>query len=307
MDIFFSSYQLKPRSNLNAKSSAVLRSGALIKVAESDFFGVADLFTWPEFGDDEWQVEIKSNSNLFKRSLELAQHDLEARKEKRSLLKNVAVKNNLLILDFEKEKIENTIVKIKANYDIEKLAQVINTQEAKYRIDFNSILSVDEMDEFLNLLSPKGLKRIEYIEDPTVWNNLDWDRWNKIVPLAIDWSTLDPFAEPSTWSTLVVKPSRQNAEGLLKQAQKLNKKLTVTSSMGHPVGIMHDLSWVQNQLNAEGVHGLMTLNVYEDTPFHKYFLTKESLLQSTSENLKQSGLGMTEALNQLSWKNIREL
>lgn len=307
MNIFLSPYQLQPKISLNAKSGLGWREGCLVKVVEDEYFGVADLFTWPEFGDDSWQEEIKNNSTLFRRALELATIDLKARQEKRSLLQSNPIENNFLVLDFLNPTIEiNKTVKIKGNYEIQKLADFLNSHKATYRIDFNSILSVEEFDDFLNLLNPETIKNTEYIEDPTVWNNIDWNRWNKKIPLALDWSTLDPFNDVESWTTLVVKPNRQNAEVLLQECRLRNKSITVTSSMGHPVGLMHDLAWVQRNLNSEGVQGLLTLDAYEKTPFHAYLKQNEAFLAATEANLKQTGIGMTEAITTLSWSSIRE-
>lgn len=310
MKVFFSEYQLRPKEKLNSRSTLNIRSGALIKILDGEgFFGVADLFTWPEFGDETWKDEIKKNSNLYQRSLELASQDLMARKEKKSLLSDQSVKNNYLVFDFEKLRFYSSqdTVKIKGDYNILALAQHINEGKFKVRIDFNSCLSAEEFDAFLKLLSPEAVHRVEYIEDPTVWNRNDWTRWNKKIPLAIDWSTLDPFGDISTWSYLVVKPTRQKAELMLQQAKEKNKKITITSSMGHPVGLMHDLSWVQRHMGHEGTQGLLTLDIYETTDFNSYFRQKNNELNASSNNLNDFGIGMTQALVNLKWRELYEL
>lgn len=318
--IFYSPYVLQPIESLNAKTGSLSRKGVLVKVTQGDDWGVADLFTWPEFGDETFQEAIQDKTNLYLRCLELAEKDLFARKEKRSLLKDQFIENNLLILDFKSVdfnsiEFKDCTVKIKGSDQFLELAQILNQVKAssiRFRIDFNSVLAVDEFDEFLSLLSKETLKKIEYIEDPTVWNSEDWQRWNEEIPLALDWSMTDYLAYPQTWSVLVIKPTRQNYEVLSQAVGQLGKKISLTSAMEHPVGLMHGLSYAQtldqNQLlkQRQGLgeslkQGFLTLDSYKPTDFHKYFLQEGSKIKPSRSVVEDYGIGMTEELNRLSW------
>lgn len=299
MKINICPYQLKKKSKLNSQNLSDIQNGALVKIIEGDFWGVADVCPKPELGDVELELELKTEGNLFKRALELAEQDLKARKEKRSLLQNKFVNNNILILDYKtvdlnSQKYTDQTIKIKGDHDIENLAVKLNQTEnlVKVRIDFNSCLSDEKFDSFLKLLTTDSLKKIEYIEDPTVFNS-EWKEWNKKISLAFDFQKTDYDREFAKFQ--IIKPSRQ-------RIPENTENVILTSAMEHPVGLAHALSLAQPY--SEKILGFGTLKLFEDSGFHQFFIEDENKINFSDQILKDFGIGMTEALNKLNWQNL---
>jgi len=294
MEVLLSPYELKKTG-----SDGVQR-GTLIKISENGNWGVADLCPHPSLGDNPWEVEVGHKGRLYKRALQLASEDLNARKSGVSLLVEKKVLNNFLVTDYRSvnlndRKFENQTVKIKGDAQVDLLANVLNkiNQNIKLRIDFNSKLAAAGFENFLSLLLPEVFIKIEYIEDPAPLSTL-WGEWNIKVPLASDWEVTNDAALAKY---RIVKPSREEislASGLV----------TFTSSMDHPVGVGHGLRLAQQF--ATNVSGFLTLGHYEATPFHKYFETDGAWLGFSESALNDTGIGMTEELQKLQWTPLKE-
>lgn len=296
MRAVYSPYHLKKKTKLNSREQVGAQHGTLIKIIAGDNWGVADLCPKPELGDDSLENEIKNKGFLYLRAVELALEDLEARRSKKSLLKNKFVKNNFLITDYNTANLNqalyvNQTIKIKADRDIKSLSQILNNliADVKIRIDFNSILTHEEYEIFLNLLSTEAKGKIEYIEDPTIFN-VKWKIWNNIIPLAFDFQQTE--YDPDFAKYLIVKPSRQRLVGGL-------KNFTLTSAMDHPVGVAHALRIAQDF--AQNDSGFLTLDLFEKTDFDKYFEQKSNYLKFSSLTLNDYGIGMSDELNKLKW------
>lgn len=308
MIIYFSKYKLEKKNSLNSKDVSGFQEGALIKVFDSsqNCWGVADLCPWPNLGDQTLEEELQTKGPLFQRSFELANQDLKARKEKKSLLFDKFVDNNLIITDFKKFDLTQNlagVIKVKGSNQVDHLCEFLEKlcqQDIKVRLDFNSSLSAAEFNYFLDKMSPQVATKIEYIEDPTLWSSANWSAWNKKIPLGFDFNSGDPFKNEQAWSYLVIKPSRQSAKNLIHKCQQLNKKFTLTSAMDHPVGLAHGLRYAQKY--AAGVSGFLTLDLYEKTDFNSYFKVESSRVGFSQAALDDYGIGMTTALNNLSWK-----
>lgn len=285
---------------LKKKNSEGLQEGVLIKVVEDSFWGVSDLCPWPALGDLTWQEEIKNKGVLFQRAVELAKEDLVARKNKVSLLQNKFVKNNYLATDYKtydfSQLKKGSLVKIKGTQEIGSLIEKLNSlvnQGLRYRIDFNCRLKSVEFETFYKNLNPLLQDQIQYIEDPTHFSQKNWPQWNQLIPLALDFNK-DNFQEHTNCYTyLICKITREKPpEDLL--------KCIFTSSMDHPVGVAHALRFAQQLAARES--GLLTLDLYEETSFHKYFLQKENELNFSPAALNDFGIGMTADLEKLNWK-----
>lgn len=270
-----------------------MQEGSLLKIVEADQFGVADICPKIELGDLSLSKEIAEEGVLFKRAVQLATEDLQARKAKKSLLADKLVKNNFLVTNY-KLKIdipEKCSVKIKGDSDVAALAACLNenfTQAQSLRIDFNAKLEADEFNLFLKLVSSEILKKIEYIEDPTVVSE-HWAAWNKQVPLACDFQKTE---NSQLFKYRIIKPARE----------ALHKDLnyfTLTSVMDHPVGVAHGLRLAQQV--AQNDSGFLTLDLYEDCGFNKYYNQEALFLNFSKEALNDFGIGMTEELNKLKW------
>ncbi len=295
----FSPYILQKKFRLNSLDQLQPQKGALLKIMDSGAWGVADLSPKPELGDDSIEFEINNGGPLYLRALELAQEDLEARRAGKSLLQNKFIRNNFLINDYKTADLNqalyaNNILKIKGDRDIKHLSQVLNsmTADARIRLDFNSILSPDEYRDFLNLLTLETKNKIEYVEDPTVFN-LKWKSWNSIIPLAFDFQNVKYDIEFAKFQ--IIKPGRQKVPYDI-------KNFTLTSAMDHPVGVAHGLRIAQ-QL-AENDSGFLTLDLFEDIGFNKYFVQNKNYLNFSELALQDIGIGMTEALNNLQWVEL---
>jgi O-succinylbenzoate synthase len=306
MKVYISKYELQKTTSLNSKDISQTQQGALVKIIdENQRWGVADLCPWPNLGDLDLDEEIQTKGILYQRSFDLALDDQKARINRRSLLSDKILENNWLITDFKTFDSQSSIVgtvKVKGsnqldhfNLFLEKLSQ----HDVKIRIDFNSSLSTSEFSYFLNLLPQSVVAKIEYIEDPTIWNPSQWKIWNQKIPLAIDFAYSDPFKFPESWSYLIIKPSRQKTKTLVNQCHALKKKFTLTSAMDHPVGIAHGLRYAQSY--AEITSGFLTLNLYQKTEFDRYFKVEKNGLGFSEIALDDHGIGMTSVLNSLSW------
>ncbi len=295
MKIDFSPYELIRKSKANAKVEDVTQKGSLIRLTDANQnWGVADICPWPALGDLDLASEIKNKGSLYLRAIELALEDLQARKENKSLLRDQWVKNNILVNDyhnfnFNNSLLKNCVLKIKGDQRIEELLRVLNALPVvkSLRIDFNAVLSVEEFQFFLK--SYQGLNKIEYIEDPTDFNETMWFQWNQIIPLAADF-----VKAQSGYTYKMIKPSRESVV--------TSKKITITSAMDHPVGVAHALRMAQKQ--AQNESGLLTLDLYETTAFHSYFIYQnQDEINFSPQALNDTGIGMTAELCKLSWRD----
>lgn len=301
--IFFSTYSLQKKRKLNSQDSLNTQYGALVKIVEGLDWGVADICPKTELGDLDLTSEIKNRGVLFTRALELAQEDLQARKAYISLLADQKVKNNFLITDYRAQNLNGAqyhkkTIKIKANRDIFVLSGILNRidvdVDVRIRLDFNSILDVEDYEHFLNSLSTSAKNKIEYIEDPVSCEServqKKWKDWNKLIPLAFDFQKIDYNLDIAQYR--IVKPGRQ----------KLNPELkyfTLTSAMEHPVGLAHGLRIAQ--AFARNVSGFLILDLFEENNFNKYFEQSDDNLNFSKLARDDFGIGMTEELNKLKW------
>lgn len=292
----YSSYSLVKKNKLNAVDRSENQKGCLIRLYESDsIWGVADLCPWPLLGDLTLEQEISQKGPLWQRAIELAAEDLQARQQKKSLLKNKWIDNNILVtsyadFNFQQTRLAGHTLKIKGDRQLFRLIEVLQSapKNLVFRIDFNSVLTREEFQLFLDTISPAV--QIEYIEDPCGYDEVLWKKWNQKIPLAVDFVLAE-----KEYSVRIVKPTREKI--------KEDKKIVITSSMDHPVGVAHALRWAQQ--NAESKSGLLTLELYETTDFHSYFVYRnESEINFSEKALNDFGIGMTHELLQLNWKDL---
>lgn len=295
MKVQFSPYSLIKKNKVNAQDRSSSQNGSLIRIFESEsVWGVADLCPWPELGDLTLSQEIEKKGHLYQRALELAAEDLQARQQKRSLLKDKWVDNNILVtdyvkFDFQNPNLQGHTLKIKADKQLFRLVEVLNSapKNLVFRIDFNAVLGRDEFQLFLDNVSPAV--QIEYIEDPCGYDEALWKKWNNIIPLAVDFVIAEDH-----YSVKILKPARESVN--------FDRKTVITSAMDHPVGVAHALRLAQD--NAENKAGLLTLDLYHETSFNKYFAYKQqSEINFSDIALSEFGIGMTHELLQLSWKD----
>lgn len=267
-------------------------------VREGESWGVADLCPKPELGDADYVVEIKNQGLLYRRAVELAREDLEARRNNVSLLENKPVRNNFLVTDYRltdvfKKNLSGQTVKIKSDRDVISFSRFLNALDldVKLRLDFNSGLTDEEFEKFLSLISETARNKIEYIEDPTPIC-AKWKQWNKIIPLGFDFQPGEYSSEFAEFQ--IVKPSRQ----ALPEKQG---RVTLTSAMDHPVGVAHGLRIAQRFAMSDS--GFLTLDLYE-TPFEKYFVQQDNNLNFSEVARSDTGIGMSAELEKLTWTSL---
>jgi hypothetical protein len=295
MKIQYSPYSLIKKNKVNAHDHSSTQNGTLVRIYESEsVWGVADLCTWPDLGDSPLAQEIEKKGPLYQRALELAAEDLQARQQNKSLLQNKWVDNNILVTDystfnFQNPDLQGHTLKIKGDKQLFRLIEVLNAapKDLVFRIDFNSILNRSEYQLFLDNISPAV--QIEYVEDPCGYDEMLWRKWNQIIPIAVDFITAEDH-----YTVRVIKPTREIV--------KDDRKIVITSAMDHPIGVAHALRWAQKF--AENKSGLLTLDLYQETPFHQNFIYRQqSEINFSEKALSDFGIGMTHELLQLSWKD----
>ena len=171
--IFIHRYELCRTGLANAKTKSLVQLGCLLKITDiQNNFGVADICPWPSLGDLTLDQELLQKGPIYQRALQLAQIDLDARKNKTKLIIDVPVKNHALIQDYKTApQINSEFIKIKADKNIIDLAKYLNgLKDVKIRLDFNFCLTEIEFRSFITLLDPQTLQQIDVIEDPFEFN-----------------------------------------------------------------------------------------------------------------------------------------
>ncbi len=275
--IFIYRYELIRKQPANSKTESLIQVGCLLKVIGlENNFGVADICPWPSLGDLNLDQELSQKGPLFQRAIELANKDLQARKNKIHLLSNVEIKNHILISDYKKfnfKSVVNGVVKIKGDQNISEMAEILNQlTRVKIRLDFNFCLTENEFRKFLDLINPETLNNIDVVEDAFEFNEKSWTELNQKVTLALDWNFKN-----HQWPNLICKPARQMTDSFL----------YMTSSMDHPVGVAHGMAIAQNYPDL--VHGFNTNDFYEDSGF------------KTTDGY---GIGFEKKLSEIVWEPL---
>jgi O-succinylbenzoic acid--CoA ligase len=278
--IFIHPYALFRKKSANSQTPDLVQKGCLIKIEDiSGGFGVADLCPWPTLGDMTLDEELLKKGPLFQRALELAQKDLNSRKNKQSLISDIKIKNHILVSDYKKFDFnlpEGSVVKIKGDTNFIDLARILNSMNSvnplRIRLDFNFCLNEQQFRNFIDLLSDQTVNQIEVVEDPFEFNQKPWDELNQKVTLALDWNSKNQL-----WKNRICKPSRQ----------MLDTFLYMTSAMDHPVGVAHGVSIAQQY--PELTHGFLTNDLYLDCGFE----------ESTG-----FGIGYERQLSQIHWQPL---
>lgn len=265
MKINYSPYRLKPMQSLNAAVPLSERQGVLLAIEWPDgLAGYADLHPWPELGDSSWEDQlagIRSGkiSTMMEQSIWMARRDAQARKQDKSLFDGLPLlKNNYLITDTRLEqpdlitrlKAEGfETIKIKLGHDLKKEAEFVSFlgQDGafKLRLDFNSLGTWQTYERFMSSVNKIALARVQYVEDPFPFDEEAWLEAKRFAPLAID-SDLDKIdlkkLKTKPFDTVILKPAKHDVNAILQNCIINDYKVTVTSYMDHPLGVMHALA-----------------------------------------------------------------
>lgn len=296
MKISYSPYTLKPAHHLNALTTQTEgRPGALLKVEWPDgLMGFSDLHPWVEFGDASWEDHLAELRRgrilpLLEQSIWMARKDAQFRKLGKSAFEGVtSVKNNYLVTDLTAEPAGTLAdrlqtegfdsVKLKVGRDLKYEADFLNSLgregQFKIRLDFNSIGTWSTFERFMKSLDKVVLSRIQYVEDPFPFESESWTEARRFAPVAVDQqiSRVD-FKNISgrPFDVVILKPAKTDVNTTLHSCVAHDFKITVTSYMDHPVGVMHALaiaselkkSHPQRVLDA----GCMTLKLFQMTAY----------------------------------------
>lgn len=324
----YSSYELSPKFSLNSVTKEIPRPGALLKIEWPDgLCGYADLFPWPELGDDILEKHLEGLkkgriSRLLEQSIWLARKDAQLRLEKKSGLSEVRkIKNHYTVADYTKisdimvAEIKNqgfTTLKIKVGRDPMDEARWIERTIKKspylnFRLDFIGNRDFSVFERLMTSLSLSLKPHIEFAEDPVPYDLEAWREASKLCPLAVDfefdnvkWDVI-----PLPFRTVILKPARQDVAKVLDLVNKHNLKLAITSSMDHPVGVAHALmvaSEIKKVWPGRVVEcGCLTHLLYWPNDFSKELVTQGPCLVQ----MGGTGIGFDALLAKQTWNPIR--
>ncbi len=206
-----------------------------------------DLFSGLDGGDSHFFVNDFSNLNL---NHEFFNTHHEVIRLKTKLGANSFYWQQWLDAALE---IKNQIINLKTSS-----TQGLKTKiQILWRLDFNSTLDEITFLEFINLLEKNNfLSDIEFIEDPLPWCESKWNRFNQLIPLAIDFeidtflndqlknslknSSSDNFQfnekRQNSFSFLVFKPARQQLSEIVNILKNGRAKLVITHMQDSIIG-----------------------------------------------------------------------
>ncbi len=304
------------------------RRGALLKVQWNEKkIGYADIHPWLELGDKPIETHIKGLaqgkiSTLVEQAIWLAKKDAAFRMEKENAFTTATkVKNHYIVTDLLKFTDKNmtelrssgfTTLKIKVPAPTEDYAKLIvrliRQNPIMVRLDFNARLTFDQFSSFINHFSKMDRAKIEFVEDPFPWSLDAWTEGAKLVNLAmdneykrVDWDKL----KQAPFKVIVLKPARQDIEKAEKLISKLNLNAVVTSSLDHPVGVMHACLIASNLKkfypNAVIECGCLSMRVYKANNFSIRVETDGPYLRSNPG----TGIGFNDLLEKQNWVPVK--
>ncbi len=317
--LWIAPYFLTPRARLGARASNGDRYGVLLRVDRGDSDGFADLHPWPELGDPSLAEELKGLRSgqplaLGQRSLSFARRDADARLANKSLFEGLDVPlSHRLVPDllttgaadletWRGEGFTHLKIKIGRNpMDELRVLKALSLPLANFKIrfDFNGIGTVDAVVAWIKALQPCVRDAIEFLEDPIVYDGLNWRRLSQELKIAL---AFDRGATPEAFSDwLVVKPSQRAAADFVGSSAKI----CVTSSLDHPLGqLAAALDAAELATKREvGVCGLVSQSAYETTDFSQALRYAGPKLFGPKSDI---GFGFTDLLEKVDWRALEK-
>jgi len=317
MRMHYTPYTLYPVGALSARAAAQPREGVLLR---GDNGGYACLQSWPELGDSPLEYELDalregSPLKLGARALKCIELDGEARAKGINLFEGLTVPRshatltvsatpaqvyNLHQRGFRVGKIK-VVPKLAAT--VERLTNLASmVPDWKWRVDFNSTLSLDEALQFWDMLSDAMKARIDFVEDPCYYDVQVWQTLQDAgMPLGYDMPVQEASSNIPARTTKpmmrLVKPARHHS----------NSGLPVfTTYLDHPLGqcwaAYNAAKFYTGKPEAEvPLCGLVTHHVYRPNAF------SEQLGMDISPEFKVptgTGLGFDSLLAALPWKKL---
>ena len=327
MRVWYSSYQLFPKSKMGIKK-VTYRLGALLRVEfESGLVGYSDLCPFQRFKDKPLEMELQNItknklSSISNRSLEFARWDAEARKEGRSLYLDEEIKNHFLItniLDFEMDRIDPlqemgySDFKVKLGSDLRMETEMVKSlvesfrPGTKLRLDFNGSMSRESftkwLEENLNSIRPS----LDFIEDPFTYEPKEWgliqNRYE--IDLALDLIS-DPLKDQGLGANVIIlKPAIQDTDLIASKISDSTKRFIVTHYMDFPVGQMFGLVCAQRLARSGEKRmktcGLQHQDIYEGFTFQEAVTNKGPYILPPSG----PGIGFEGLLENQDWRELK--
>jgi len=301
-------YELKPKRRLSAIAAEGPRYGALIRADG----GYADVHPWPELGDAPLDEQLAmlargETTPLTDASLHFASVDARARREGRSLFAGLTIPPSHWPGPDPPEAFDT--VKLKS---IDRIPDRV-----RLRIDFNATLTADE---FVRIAATLPHERVDFIEDPCVYEPSTWTdlRARTGLRLALDrvGSTehrqeclchighsqeLTPIAGEPMWhrhsclcsfegaDVVIIKPA-------LQPIPNIEAEVVVTSYMDHPIGQLC-AAYAAANAGITTTCGLITHVLYENDPFLERMQIDRTRLVPPGG----TGWGFDDLLENLPW------
>ncbi len=333
--IAYHAYSLHPRDAFGNVASGQARKGALLRVQyPGGEQGYADCHPWPELGDLSLTMQLKKLqtgewTDLLLRSMEFAWTDAQARSQGLNLLDVCAIPPSHFLMPclerFTPESLEHCVsqgfrrIKIKLGKNpleegqylvkqLDPLRALLSSVKVKFRLDFNSSMTEDQVHVFLAQIQPI-LDFLDFIEDPTpfvasAWENIQ-KRWG--IRLALDRFPVTQFESltPGAFSIVVFKPAIQSMEKIKALALRLDCPLAVTSYLDHPLGQLcaakaAGVLQSDPRLKIEE-GGLLSHSAYKENDFSSALRTNGPFLLPSPG----TGFGLNERLAALTWSPLQ--
>jgi O-succinylbenzoate synthase len=291
--IFYAPYELRPLLKLNALASGAPRRGALIRIGP----GFGDVHPWPELGDEPLERQLDlifkgTPTTLGRQSLLCARLDGEARTRGDWLFEELVVPASHLTLPVVDENVDWTGVR-RMGFEIVKIKgpSVVDGGEIaraglRLRVDYNATGTERDVERLINEV-PEGT--IDFIEDPTPYDQEVWNRIRRRVAVAADREKKGDACD-----VLVVKPALEEFDGTSAQ------RVVVTSAMDHPIGQLW-AAWRAASRGISEVCGLITHHLFEPDSFTERLSIQGSVLVPP----RGTGLGFDDLLDAMEWRRLR--
>lgn len=325
----YTKYKLFPQAALSAIAANQPREGALFQIQWPDKkVGYADLFPWPELGDqplDRQLFDLQQGriSTLMEQTIWLARKDANLRAKKTNALTDMPrIKNHYLITDCTQISDSNlneykssgfTTLKIKVGRDLHSevrwIQRVLEQYQFQVRLDFNSSMDFSSYERFMTIFSPHTRQKIEFVEDPFPFDPDAWREASQFAPIALDQEydlvQWDSLSGKLPFQVLVIKPARQDVDKAVKHALAHELKMVVTSSMDHPLGIVH-ATRIAAELKKEYTNQVLECGCNSQRAYRVNEFTTNMVFQGPYlTQVPGMGVGFDNLLQALPWTPLK--
>lgn len=328
MKISYSPYTLKPAQHLSASANLGDRIGILLKIEWPDgLVGYSDLHPWTELGDPPWEDQLADLrqgqiSIMLEQAIWMARKDAQLRKQAKNSFEGLAsIKNNYIVTDIRTEpegladrlKAEGfETVKIKVGRDLKQEADYISALgrdgNFKLRLDFNAVGTWQTYERFMSSIDKVSMTRVQYVEDPFPFDAQAWTEAKRFAPIAIDnqISKVDlKKIQGKPFDVVVLKPAKMDVSSTVQSCIIHDFKITVTSYMDHPVGVVHALAIASELKKAHPQRildaGCMTLKLFQMDAYSAEVVSSGAFLKRPAGR----GIGFDALLAKEPWSQVK--